>query len=495
MPSRHENGGLGLNNKIMRVKKKDRVIAALNEQLMNEPENPKVIEWLYSNFEPVGLGIGNKVVCTECGREFNAEKPKQEGEIVCPHCGKTLTITRTRKGRKRYVKNGFFMVSHIYKGYQVFRLYWVEKFAYFTGNEWITRHHVDDCAHKWIAEDGTVTWFQRYTVTFPNTARNPFNSYPQMHIKYFDKSYDYYYSFDVRSLGYVNAKVISITNWLKYRGINRIIRNGRFYNLWFDEVCELVMQEPMVEALIKKKKFGVLESLIAKSFFRRSDNHYADNQASLKIALRHGFFDSEQFKNVSPDLYVVEWADMLDQLRFFHRDTRSPHYICPKNMLEFHKKMTEKMNAKIEDERLKYEAERRRQELERIAKACESYEEKRKKFFGLEFVSGNMKIRVLPNVDEFKKEGNVMHHCVYTNTYYDTINKPNCLILSARIGKDWNNPKKWAETIEVNLENYTIVQSRGVCNSQSVYHKKVLSLMEKNMNKIKKCNEVKAEAV
>ena len=479
----------------MRVKKKDRAIVALNEQLLNEPENPKVTEWLYSNFEPVGLGIGDKVVCTECGHEFDVEKRKQEGGVVCPHCGKTLKIERTRKGRKRYVKNGFFMVSHIYKGYQVFRLYWVEKFAYNTEEGWITMHHVDDCAHKWLAEGGTTTWFQRYTVTFPNTAKNPFISNPQMHIKYFSGSYGYYYSFDVRSLSYINAKVISITNWLKYRGINRVIRNGRFNGLWFDEVCEHIIKEPMVEVLVKRKKYDVLNGLVIKSFFRKDAENYAENQASLKIALRHGFFDSEQFKNVAPELYVGEWVDMLDQLRFFHKDIRNPHYICPENMLEYHKKLTEKMEAELEAKRRKEEDEWRRKERERIAKACESYGAKREKFFGLEFVDGDMKIRVLPNVDEFKKEGNVMHHCVYANTYYDVNNKPDCLILSARIGNDWNNPNKWAETIEVNLKNYTIVQSRGVCNSCSEYHDKVISLVQNNMDKIKKCNEVKAEAV
>ena len=56
-------------------------------------------------------------------------------------------------------------------------------------------------------------------------------------------------------------------------------------------------------------------------------------------------------------------------------------------------------------------------------------------------------------MDEFYEEGKAMHHCVYTNAYY---NDENSLILSARIDGER------IETVEVDLQTLKVVQSRGV---------------------------------
>ena len=69
-----------------------------------------------------------------------------------------------------------------------------------------------------------------------------------------------------------------------------------------------------------------------------------------------------------------------------------------------------------------------------------------------------------------------MHHCVFVNGYYK---KPDCLILSAQVDG------AHTETIEVDLRNFSIVQSRGVCNQPSAYHTEIVNLMRENMNKIK----------
>jgi hypothetical protein len=71
-----------------------------------------------------------------------------------------------------------------------------------------------------------------------------------------------------------------------------------------------------------------------------------------------------------------------------------------------------------------------------------------------------------------------MHHCV--GFYY---NKPNSLILSAKI-----NGKR-IETIEVCLSDYRLVQSRGLQNVHTRYHKRIVRLMENNMQEIIKRNE------
>ena len=88
-------------------------------------------------------------------------------------------------------------------------------------------------------------------------------------------------------------------------------------------------------------------------------------------------------------------------------------------------------------------------------------------------------IQVLKSVGEFYEEGKEMCHCVFSNRYYDVNSKPYCLILSAKVDG------KRMETIEVDLKDYAIVQSRGKHNLNSEFPERIVSLINKNMNLIK----------
>ena len=72
------------------------------------------------------------------------------------------------------------------------------------------------------------------------------------------------------------------------------------------------------------------------------------------------------------------------------------------------------------------------------------------------------------------EEGRVMHHCV--GSYH---NRENSLILSATIDG------KRIETIEVSLKTFDVVQSRGVCNSNTEYHDRIISLVNDNIHLIR----------
>ena len=74
-------------------------------------------------------------------------------------------------------------------------------------------------------------------------------------------------------------------------------------------------------------------------------------------------------------------------------------------------------------------------------------------------------------------EGNAMHHCVFACGYYD---KDSSLILSAK-----DRAGNRVETIEVSLKTYQVLQSRGVCNSNTQYHDKIIQLVNDNMNLIR----------
>src|SRR5699024_907757 len=120
--------------------------------------------------------------------------------------------------------------------------------------------------------------------------------------------------------------------------------------------------------------------------------------------------------------------------------------------------------------------ERERKRLEEIAKEKDEYIQKKAAFFNLILTDGVIIVKVLQSVDEFYEEGKAMHHCVYTNAYY---NNENSLILSARIDG------QRIETVEVDLQTLKVVQSRGVCNSNTEYHDRIIKLVEDNAEQIR----------
>lgn len=118
------------------------------------------------------------------------------------------------------------------------------------------------------------------------------------------------------------------------------------------------------------------------------------------------------------------------------------------------------------------ERERLEEQQRRIRENESTYREQKSRFFGLAFSDKKITVRVLESVREFYEEGKAMHHCVFSNAYYK---RPDSLILSASIGG------QRIETVEVSLATFDIVQSRGVCNSQTEYHKRIVKLVRKNM--------------
>ena len=65
-----------------------------------------------------------------------------------------------------------------------------------------------------------------------------------------------------------------------------------------------------------------------------------------------------------------------------------------------------------------------------------------------------------------------LHHCVGQCKYYK---KPNSLVLSARIDGER------IETVELSLETFKVLQSRGICNGNSPYHDAIINLVQKNV--------------
>lgn len=138
----------------------------------------------------------------------------------------------------------------------------------------------------------------------------------------------------------------------------------------------------------------------------------------------------------------------------------------------------ERYNIRMEERR----AQKAKEKAEREKAAVLYYPARRKKFFGMIIAGQGIEIRVLQSVSEFMEEGLAMHHCVFANEYYDVRKKPNCLILSAK--KDGER----VETVEVDMSDYHVVQSRGKHNQHTPYHDTIMKLMNDNMGMIKDIN-------
>ncbi len=243
--------------------------------------------------------------------------------------------------------------------------------------------------------------------------------------------------------------------------------NGSLHNLSPFDLFTAILKNSKQETLLKAGQIAVLRYYINSHF------KLEDYWASIKICIRNGYTITE----------ASMWRDYIDLLRYFGKDTNNPKYVCPTDLQAEHDKLMDKKNKIIEKEReahrIQMEEQRKkaeRKKAERLERAKTEYALKKANFLDLSFTDGFIFISVLQNVEDFYEEGKVMHHCVYSNEYY---NRDNSLILSARIDG------KRIETIEVDLANMCIIQCRGACNQDTEHHDRIVNLVNKNMKLIR----------
>jgi len=178
------------------------------------------------------------------------------------------------------------------------------------------------------------------------------------------------------------------------------------------------------------------------------------------------------------------WLDHLYLLKFFRLDTHNAHYVCPKDLRAEHQVLLERKRRYDERMRaLRAARERERMERERIerdkkyAEMMAHWPEHMGAILTLQLSGKNLNVRPLQSIDEFKQEGEAMHHCVYSMNYYDYNKRPNCLILSAKDGEG-----NRLATIEYNMARHDIVQCRAACNAVPERDSEIRSLITSHKN-------------
>jgi len=267
------------------------------------------------------------------------------------------------------------------------------------------------------------------------------------------KYMEYSYLGGFERLGWSGLKIRSLLPELKKRGLRTSSHGMNPVAL-----CQALLTSNRLETLFKVRQYRLVYEFF-KNEYELTDTMWQ----AVRIALRHGYHwdNHDEFSS---------WYRMVRDLEFLGLDTRNPHYICPTNLMEAHTHWLLKREDKDRYEQYL-------QDLENARNYEDTFYANRKQFLDMTFTKGHVTISIIPTAEAIVEEGRAMHHCV--GGYY---NNTRSLILSAKVDG------KRMETIEVELDKYTIVQSRGLQNKPTSYHNAIVSLVKRNLGEIKRRN-------
>ena len=374
---------------------------------------------------------GGFLTCTECGHRWKSEHPLAESVCgcTCPHCGKVLEVLDTRK--RVFKEMEYFSIITTCKQFQVIRF-----FAVHTERKVCqpAKYSICEVVQRWIAPDGkteTVARLRCQSLFYCDL----WNECSSMEIRSNKK----FRAYDIDPVcTYPTKRVIPE---LKRNGFK-----GDYHNLLPYDLFTALLSDSRAETLLKAGQYTMLHYYLSNSF------DMGRYWASVRICIRNDYTIGDGSM----------WRDTIDLLRHFGKDTNCPKYVCPTDLNTEHDKLVAKRNQQRERERTE-------QQRQRAIEDEKNYLKDKGMFFGLMFSDNLILIKVIESVEEMEAEGKAMHHCV--GGYH---RRKDSLILSATIDG------KRIETIEVSLTTLKVVQSRGVCNSNTEYHDRIIRLVEDN---------------
>ena len=395
------------------------------------------VEWANRNcFKPVGRRTKKGIItCLQCGVSWKSHQSPADSVCICPNCKKELKLQDTRKSV--FNGNEYFCTVTVCSGFQVLRFYYAEV-CMKVGLK--AKYTINEVVQWWIAPDGKHTVRARLRgINFYSTAwnlRSKLEIRPERQVHRINPT-----------CMYPRYKLISALKRSGYR--------GDCYGITPFDLFYTLLTDSRAETLLKRGETKVL-----KYFTGRGLQWINNYWASLKICMRNDYHIEDVFL----------WRDYIDLLRFFGKDLHNAKYVCPADLKSEHDRYVQKKR------------EWQKQQDAEIARKTALEEENRfiemkAPFFGIMFTDGLVQVKVIESVEEVMQEGDVLHHCIYANSYHL---KPDSLLLSACIGD------KRIETVEVSLSTFKVLQSRGVCNSNTEHHDRIIKLVERNKNLIKK---------
>jgi hypothetical protein len=395
------------------------------------------IQWGYDNaIEHVGRRTDKGITtCTKCGHSWQGAGYLVSvlTDCTCPECNTKLKVETSKK---RVFDGKYYMtVITAHKGFQVVRSVMISCTAKI-GEQ--TKYSHCEVMQRWIAPDGKYATFARLRQT--------------MGTCYYD-SWIFGSPLELRQEIDVYNRIFTGVVYPRQKLIPEIKRTGYKKALYGQKPLDLfriLLSDNRAETLLKTGQTKLLKRLLDMGWQRNIDNYWE----SARICIRNNCTIKD----------ATLWCDYIDFLHFLGKDLHNAKYVCPADLKAEHDRYMRKKE--------KAEA---RQELEKQLEKEDEYRKAKERFFGLVFSDGLISIRVLESVKDIIQEGKLMHHCV--GSYHS---KTDSLILSACIDG------KRIETIEISLSKLQVIQSRGVCNTNTKYHERIIKLINNNIPLIEK---------
>lgn len=411
----------------------------------------KQLKWISRNAVPAtAYQFGDSSAwCSNCGHVF--DDAHKQGK--CPHCGAKFTEHK-RSPRKQVNKCKWYTtIITTCEGWQVTRHFMVEHYAAKGGYQ---DQDIYEAVQVWTNEKGEQVINAR-SVCMSCLYYDVWNFNSELSIKHKPAMWARgWQRYDISSHASMVCRVLPI--------IRRNGFDGQFRDISPDDLFRLLLTDNFAETLQKTRQYGLL------ALYNTSRS--IDKDIAM-ICVRHGYIIK------SKD--ATQWRDYINMCEELAMDVHNPQVCCPADLKAAHDEVMARIERRREQERRREEAERKRRDRE----AAKAYPERMGKFFGLIITGTGISIRVLQSVDEFKEEGDAMHHCVFTNSYYKKVDS---LILTAR-----DSEGNRLETIEIDLKNFKIIQSRGVCNKNSARHDDIVKLMNAHMGDVKRLAKPKTK--
>lgn len=403
------------------------------------------IKWAQEHcFPHLGYKCKDEVWCSDCSKMWvvvDEELACNDGSIKCPYCGHKLKINVSRKQKEDEAT--YMTIVTVIDGFQVIRHIYVNRYA---RKDKGVHYYSTEVAQQWITDKAEEIVMAKpmnmcssgWLYSNPLSIKNQYNGWGG-------------YSYNKYAInGYVYPK-LKLLPILQRNGLK-----SSFHDITPSSLITSLINGGISEMLLKTKQYSLLKHLHSKGGI--------SHKWAINICNRNGYIVKD----------ASMWQDYLDLLDYFHLDTHNAKYVCPKNLKAEHDRLYKKkriIESKRQRERNRVHAinavKTQRQQIREFYKRME-------RFFGIMITDGTIIIQPLDSVTQFYQEGKSMHHCVYW--YYK---RTDCLILSARIGE------KRIETIELSLNTFDVVQSRGVCNQNTEYHDRIIGLVKKNIGLIR----------
>lgn len=390
----------------------------------------------------------NRLFCLECGHKWKGESLLYQSilGVTCPNCHKELKKLENYRSKIRVME--YYGVIDRVEDMQVVRIFAVYK--YMTKLKEPTYTFLEAIQH-WITPEGRMESLTRGVQSFTN---------------YYD-AWCHGSGIEFRIDTYNHAlrcKIDPSEVYPDHRLTPKVVRNGftgQFHGLAPQFLFSMILQDHRCELLLKAGMYNVLSYVVGHM-------DYLENLwTSLRICIRHRYVIED----------VTLWADMIRNIRLIGHDLHSPHYVCPVDLLKAHDRWMRYFQAN-EWKLLKSDRDQEEIRLRKKFDALQGeYDKHIERFKGLEFRDGELVIRPMEMIEQFYHIGKWMHHCIYTNAYYE---QKQSLMLLASVG---DIPM---EAVQVDIGSLKVNQSRGRFNQPTSYHDRILELAKKNMKMISK---------